>query len=300
MQQTSHKKTYPQFLLQRSWLGVVLGLVFCGVTMLVLWIVKPHEYSSEVQMLVVQKYTLTDSYTAAKSAEKISQNLAEVIRTSSFLDQVIATQKVDLTEFEGLDEADKREKWTKQVETDIIPNAAMFTITVYDQSPTIAQAIVEAISDVLVEQGGEYHGAPDTVSLKVVNTALTSDSVVRPKLLVNGVAAGMIGAIIGVLIMFFRPSTPLPIHKLHAVPSPPKKKKARKKKARGSLARELELDEVRPDAPEKKSSPKKNADYRVLQAENFTDHLEGSHQESGMDEVNQDRTVRHLFDHYKK
>lgn len=162
----------------------------------------PQEYSSQMQILVIQKYTLTDSYTASKSAEKVSQNLGEVVKTSSFLEDVVASKKVDLQDLLKLNESDRRDEWEKTLDTEVVPNASILKITAYDVNPSHAEQIVNAVSDVLIEKGSDYHGAPDTISLKVVDTALTSTYPTRPNILLNGSAAAVFGGLCAAVVLF--------------------------------------------------------------------------------------------------
>ncbi len=209
--------------LKKAWTVPVFGLVFALLTVGLLLIVADQEYSSETQLLVVQKYTLTDSYTASKSAEKISRNLAEVVHTSTFFDEVVASKEVDLSDILLLSEKKKRKKWSETVETEIVSRTSMLRIRAYDADPARAEAIVSAVTDTLLKNSGEYHGAADTVELRIVDTALTSDRPTRPNFIVNGIAAALLGAILGFLVFLLRPSVPFGVKKkaTHVVPTPP-------------------------------------------------------------------------------
>ncbi len=184
---------------------VVLVALICGaVAGSISRFAFPQEYSSEMQILVIQKYTLTDSYTASKSAEKISSNLAEVVKTSTFLESVIASKDVDLTDLLLMDEADRRDAWADTLDTAVISNASILKIIAYDENPQHAEQIAEAVAAVLLEKGSEYHGAPDTITLKVVDTALTSTYPTRPNVLLNGAAAAVFGAVCAAVVLFLR------------------------------------------------------------------------------------------------
>ncbi|MCW1930678.1 MAG: hypothetical protein KIH62_005235 [Candidatus Kerfeldbacteria bacterium] len=159
------------------------------IAMLVLMFGVTRNYTSTVQILVIQKYTLTDSYTAAKSAEKVSQNLGEVIKTSVFLNDVLDESTVSLSDITQLPEEQKRKAWAKKLSTEIDNNAPILKITAYDPERSRAEAIATTVANVLIEKGGEYHGAPDTISLKVVDTALTSNSASSPSVPLYTVAA---------------------------------------------------------------------------------------------------------------
>lgn len=182
----------------------VTAIVCGGIAGLLFRFAFPQEYSSEIQILVIQKYTLTDSYTASKSAEKISQNLAAAVKTSSFLEDVVDSKRVDLSNLLRLDEADRRDAWEKTLDTEVVPNASIIRITAYDTNPGHAEQIANAVAEVLMEKGSEYHGAPDTISLKVVDTALTSNYPTRPNILLNGAAAALFGAVCAAVVLFLR------------------------------------------------------------------------------------------------
>lgn len=201
---------------------VTAALVISGLLLFV-----PREYSSEIRLLVVQKYTLTDTYTAAKSAEKISQNLAAVVHTSSFFEEVVRTTWVDLSAIDNLPEEKKRDAWKKKLKTSVDSGTSIITLTGYDTDPENAERLVQSASTALLEHGANYHGAPDTVSLRVVDTALTSTYPTRPNFLVNGVIAGLAGMILAALVIFLRPSTAFTMQPLKdaTVSGQPKQKK---------------------------------------------------------------------------
>lgn len=169
------------------------------------------EYSSTIQIFVKQRYTLTDSYTATKSAESVSSNLAEVIRTSVFFDEVVANSTINFDELLSMNEMERRKAWKKKVETEVIVNTSQLRITAYDVDPTTANAIAQTVAQVLITQGSEWHSSPDTIQLKIVDTALSSRYPVRPNILLNALAAAVIGGALGFLTVFLRPSTPFTV-----------------------------------------------------------------------------------------
>lgn len=196
--------------------GIIFGsaLATAGIVIGALWLIFPHEYSSTMRVLVVQKYTLTDSYTAAKSAEKISKGLASVIHTSTFIDKIAQNKTVNISEILVLSEKDKRDTWEKTVGADKIGDTSMLEITAYDEDPKKAESLVKAVANVLVTEGDAYHGAGDTVDLRVVDSPLTSAFPARPNLMLYGPAAFVLGALAGVLFVFFRPITRAPEFKM--------------------------------------------------------------------------------------
>ncbi|HLD21490.1 MAG TPA: hypothetical protein VJB65_01160 [Patescibacteria group bacterium] len=174
----------------------------------VLWFFVPHEYSSQVRVLVIQKYTFTDSYTAAKSAEKISKELAAAIHTSSFIDRVSETKQVNIDALLALPEKEKRKKWNHIVSTDIVSNTSIIEVTAFNEHAAQAQALVEAISTVMIQNGDEYYGAGDTVDLRVVDSALTSSHPTRPNIALYGMTAALLSGLVVAMLLFIHPSFP--------------------------------------------------------------------------------------------
>lgn len=212
----------------RSIFTAIVAAFCVGVcALLVLLFVVERKYTSEVQILVIQKYTLTDSYTAAKSAEKVSKNLGEVLRTSVFLNDILQTGRVNLSDIMSLPEEEKRKEWAKKIGTEVDSNAPLLRITVYDTDRSRAEALATTIADVLIEKGGEYHGAPDTISLKIVDTALTSETAESPSIPLYTGAAVL--ATLCVFMMYYvlketgswlEPVAVVPTQMVHIHPTP--------------------------------------------------------------------------------
>lgn len=192
---------------RQTWLVYVLAVIFGMLTVAGLAIFRTAEYSAEVDLLVVQQYTINDPFTANKSAAAVRDTLADIIHTTAFYSQVRQSQPVDLTALDGLAEDKRREKWEKIVETKSSNSSATLTIVGYDENPGQAEAIASSVAQALVRFGGEYHSSPDTIQLRVVDDPIVSSYPTRPNLLTNGVAAAVFGAMLGALILFLRPSS---------------------------------------------------------------------------------------------
>jgi capsular polysaccharide biosynthesis protein len=191
---------------RQTWLVYVLAVIFGMSTVVLLATLRTPEYSAEVDLLVLQQYTINDAFTANKSAVAVRDTLADIIHTTSFYAQVQSSQDVDLTALDALPEDDRREEWEEVVETRSSGSSATITIVGYDQDPGQAVAIASSVAQTLVQFGREYHSSPDTISLRVVDDPIVSSYPTRPNLLTNGIAAAVFGAMLGALILFLRPS----------------------------------------------------------------------------------------------
>lgn len=183
---------------------LVPAVVLAGAVAVIILGFVDRDYSSQMKVLVVQKYTLTDSYTAAKSAEKVAQNLGTVVQTSMFLTQVVESGQVNLSSLVLMNEQDKRKAWAKKVEVNVTRGQSIMELTAYDPDAVRVQQLIEAVVSTLLDNGASYHGAPDTIELRVVDTALTSKRPARPSVSGYSVGAGLLGVVLGALYLFFR------------------------------------------------------------------------------------------------
>ncbi len=114
-------------------LGAVLGLSL----VLIASVFFSWEYSATSRLLVIPSSTLgIDPYTAIKSAERISENLSQVVHTSSFFDRVTRTSQqfnFDPSIFTNLSESKRRAAWNRAVITEVVPGTGFLNIRVYNK-----------------------------------------------------------------------------------------------------------------------------------------------------------------------
>lgn len=195
--------------LKKHWTTIALVTLLAGGLALLISALQPQEYSSEVKMLIIQKQNFeTDTYLAAKSAEKVGKNLSEILTTSSFLDKVVAEGSVDLSAVTSLSSREQREVWSEKVTASVVPDSGLLVITAYDQNPATAEALVVAVANVMSASANEYHGGGDSIVIKTVDKPLTSTHPVRPNLFVNVGVALVVGFALVVAYVFFKADVP--------------------------------------------------------------------------------------------
>jgi capsular polysaccharide biosynthesis protein len=182
----------------RAWKQIVIVAVLVALLAVLGSFVRPLEYSSTLRLLIIQRSSLgLDPYTAIRSAERVSENLANVIYTTSFFDKVMtAGFSIDQTIFKT-DERKKREQWQRMVETHIARGTGLLTITVFHRDREQAEHITTGIGTVLQTEGWTYVGGGD-LQVQVVDAPLTSRLPVRPNLVANGFAGLVLGFLAGV------------------------------------------------------------------------------------------------------
>jgi capsular polysaccharide biosynthesis protein len=185
---------------------IILGAVVGLAVFLVAGFFFPWEYSATSRLLVIPSSSLgVDPYTAIKSAERISENLSQVVHTSSFFERVVKTQQqfnFDPTVFTGLTEVKRRAAWDREVVTEVVPGTGFFNIKVYNKDKQQALNWASAISYALSTQGFEYTSS--NVQIKIVDTPLASRFITRPNFLLFGFLGLVVGALLGAIYILFK------------------------------------------------------------------------------------------------
>lgn len=180
--------------------GIIGAVLAIGVSF-----VSPVQYRADgqVYILSLSRYGL-DPYTVAKSAEKIGDNLSQVIKTNDFYDKVMANPnyRLDQSYFQGVSERVKRKRWQSTVGGSVVFGTGVLNISAYHKNPDQAVAYAGALIDTLITKGSEYVG--DDVSMKVVNQPVVSSLPVRPNFLMNAVVGFAVGFVLRALFVVRR------------------------------------------------------------------------------------------------
>ena len=186
------KINYPR-LIRNRWTVVAVITLVSLVVGLIVTLIQPFQYRSEVKILVIQKSAVSiDAYSASKSAERIGNNLGQVIYSSNFLEKILNSgYQIDASYF-SRDEEKRRREWRDMLESEVPSNSTILDIKVYHSDREQATILAQAISYVLMKQVDEYIGITD-VELKVVDAPLTSNFPVRPNFLLNSLFSLLLG-----------------------------------------------------------------------------------------------------------
>lgn len=194
---------------RKHWTTLALVTLLAGGVALLFSALQPQDYSSEVKMLIIQKQNFeTDTYLAAKSAEKVGSNLSEVLNTSSFFEKVVAEGSVDLTELAALSAQDRHDAWGEKVSASVIADSGLMVITAYDEDPAVAEKLAVAVASVMTTAAAEYHGGGESIVIKVVDDPVTSAYPVRPNIFVNVAVAMVLGLVLSTTVLFLRADVP--------------------------------------------------------------------------------------------
>ncbi len=180
----------------------------------------PQQYRAQTRLLIIQHQSLSlDAYLSAKSAEKVGKVLSEVVYSSSFFDEVWQAGFNIGTDW-GETAKERRNMWERRVTLNPIPQTSLIEVNTYHTDRVSVEQLAQAMIYVLVERGSQYHGGGDQLEIKLVDEPIVSNYPVRPNLLLNALAALLIGLVISLIYVYLKPeeriSTPVNSQAGHA------------------------------------------------------------------------------------
>lgn len=185
------------YALGRGWKKIFLFALVTAFAGAGLSFLFPLRYSSSMRMLIIQnQLSQADPYTAIKASERISDNLAQIVYTTSFYDKVMGAKfNIDQSVFKP-EESKKRKQWREMIETRVIRGSGMLVVTVYHEDVKQAEQISRAIAFVLTTEGWQYVGGGD-LDVKLVDEPLNSRFPVKPNIPANAFMGFILGIIAG-------------------------------------------------------------------------------------------------------
>ena len=178
--------------------GLILG---AGLSL-----VRPLEYRSSIRLLITQQTASVDAYTASRSVERIADDLANIVPTKLFFDQVLNVQyDVNPDQFpsEITQPAKRRKVWQRMISTTVSRGTGLLSIDVYNRDKEQARQISNAVGFILTQQGWRYTSGSD-ISVRLVDSPLVSRYPVRPNIPANGFIGLVLGALVGGAIVIVR------------------------------------------------------------------------------------------------
>lgn len=154
----------------------------------------PLQYSAVSQVLIISRDRAgVDPYTQAKSAERIGENLAEVIKTTDFYEKVMESSAVpfDKDRWKNYSERQQRKNWQRDVKPETVYGTSLLKITTFATSADEVKNFCNAVVQTLTSRGWEYIGGD--VVLKQVDNPLVSLLPTRPNVVANFLAGFIVG-----------------------------------------------------------------------------------------------------------
>lgn len=188
---------------KRSKVILLVGLLV-AILSLITSMLFPLQYRADAQLYIISgaRYG-ADPFTIVKSAERIGENITQIMKTNDFYQKVIAQPgyQLDLSEFQNVEERVKRKRWKKTINGSVVFGTGVLNVSAYHENPEQAKAFAGAAVDTLVERGREYVGTD--VTMKVVNHPVATKYPVRPNLVVNTILGFFLG-VLGMSVIVLR------------------------------------------------------------------------------------------------
>ncbi len=177
---------------------IIFITVVTFILSLALSFLQPLKYSCSTRLLIINKSGLEqDIYSAIRGAERVSENLAQIVYTTSFFERVITSGfDIDQSIFSD-DEIKKRKQWNRMIKTRVYRETGMLEIIVYHKNPDQSIQFSRAIADVLTTQGWRYLGG-ENIEVLEVDKPLVSRYPVKPNIPLNGFMGIVVGLLIGI------------------------------------------------------------------------------------------------------
>ena len=170
--------------------GVLLAILSVAISLLFPW-----KYSAESQVLIISRdRSGVDPYTQSKAAERIGDNLAQVMKTTDFMQKVMdSTITFDKNRWQSLTDRKQRDEWQKDVVGQMQYGTSLMNITVYSSKDDVL-ALSSAVTDAVVTHGWEYIGGD--VALKTISSPLISRWITRPNIILNAILGFLVGVVL--------------------------------------------------------------------------------------------------------
>lgn len=177
--------------------GLIVAAVCVGASFLL-----PLEYRADAQVLIISRSRFgVDPYTVVKSAERIGENIVQVVKTNDFYSKVMTQPNttIDRSRFENIPERTKRKRWQKAVSASVVYGTGILNVNAYSTDPKQALSLAGAAAAALVGSAPEYVGGD--VAIKIVNEPVVSRFPVRPNLPMNAVFGFGAGALLSFVLL---------------------------------------------------------------------------------------------------
>jgi capsular polysaccharide biosynthesis protein len=182
-------------------------LVFLVVAMVVSF-AQPLKYSSESRLLVVQNFPEeTDPYAISKSNEYLTSILSKVISSNLFYEDIMDSGFLINRDYFSKNKNIKKEmkNWRKTVYAKPISDSGIIDIKVYHQNKEQLVQIANAINFILKSKHNLYHGAGNSITIKIIDKPIISTWPTKPNVLLNIFVAFIFALILSLSYIYLFP-----------------------------------------------------------------------------------------------
>jgi len=182
---------------------VIFFVLICFVISGVVSIIQTPKYRANLKTLVVSEGQFADPYAAGRTTSYVTNILAKVIHSTSFINQAVNAGFEVKDDF-GSDNDERLKAWKKTVIVNADPETGIIAIEVLANEKKQAQAIAEAIAHTLATQHLAYHGS-GSITLKIIDNPTVSNRLAQPDIPSNISFGLLAGFLIGLTFVIIFP-----------------------------------------------------------------------------------------------
>jgi capsular polysaccharide biosynthesis protein len=183
-------RDYLSILRKRGWIIIVLAVLAAGLAFGISR-VQTQVYKAKATVSVVPA---RPDLGLGMTAKDLLRNFAVNIKTHKTARQVIDHAQLDMSTYDLLD----------KVEVNPVGDQFLIEITAEDQEPEVAKTIALAFANEFVDERNAYYAQQDKsdrIEVKLVDDLIDAP-LFKPKPLLNALAGGVLGALVGLLLVF--------------------------------------------------------------------------------------------------
>ena len=172
-------------------LAILAGLVAFSIS---IW--TTPKYKSTFKLLAVSNQSNVDTYTAAKTANYITGILGEVVYSDSLINSVYSANS-NLVDDLGYGSERRLRQWKKTVKVNVLENKGLMIVDVYGNDKIKTNSLANTLALVIINNHGNYDGAGDKITIKMIDQPSVYDSWATTKILENTILGLIVGLLLG-------------------------------------------------------------------------------------------------------
>lgn len=183
-------RDYLRILRKRGWIIIVLAVLAAGAAFGISQ-VQTKIYKAKVMVSVVPA---RPDWGLGNTAKDLLRNFAVNIKTHKTARRVIDRAQLDMSTYDLL----------SKVEVNPVGDQFLIEIAAEDQEPEVAKTIALAFANEFVDERNAYYQQQDKrdrIEVKLVDDVIDAP-LFKPKPLLNAAAGSVLGALVGLLIIF--------------------------------------------------------------------------------------------------
>ena len=191
----------PEQFIRYGWRTIVLAAVLGLILATIMSFFQPLKYRSTTRLLITQNVGIVDAYTASRSSERIADDIATLVHTTSFFDAIMNSGFNIRENYFPTDETKRRKLWRNTIQATVLRGTGLLQVDVFHTSVDQAEQVARATAFVLTTQAGEF-ASGGGVSVRLVDEPLNTRFPVKPNILVNALTGFVLGGLAGLGLVY--------------------------------------------------------------------------------------------------